>query len=162
MAVQAHRFAAMTEADLDEVMEIETRAYPFPWKRVNFVDSLRAEGPSQDACCLRGEGSDLLGYFICMPVVDENHVLNVCVDPSHHGQGWGVRLLDEIVRRTRAQGMTGVLLEVRPSNSRALTIYERYGFRQIGCRRGYYPSYHGRREDAIVMRLTLEDRRAAA
>jgi len=44
---------------------------------------------------------------------------------------------------------------VRPSNDRAVEVYERYGFAGIGVRRGYYPAAHGAREDAIVMRLTL-------
>ena len=49
----------------------------------------------------------------------------------------------------------GVVLEVRPSNDRAVEVYERYGFMGIATRRGYYPAAEGRREDAIVMRLAL-------
>jgi ribosomal-protein-alanine N-acetyltransferase len=51
--------------------------------------------------------------------------------------------------------MESVLLEVRPSNTRALEIYERYGFKQIGRRKGYYPAADGQREDAIVMRFGI-------
>ena len=51
--------------------------------------------------------------------------------------------------------MASVLLEVRPSNTRALAIYERYGFKQIGRRKGYYPAANQLREDAIVMRFDL-------
>jgi ribosomal-protein-alanine N-acetyltransferase len=47
-----------------------------------------------------------------------------------------------------------VLLEVRPSNARALAVYERYGFARIGLRKNYYPAGIGGREDAIVMRFT--------
>ena len=103
----------------------------------------------------------LLGYFLLMPVVDESHLLNVCVVPEMQGNGLGVQLLEEVVRVSRVQGMGGVLLEVRPSNVRALRIYERFGFEQIGRRKGYYPA-SGRREDAIVMRLTWETDRAVA
>jgi ribosomal-protein-alanine N-acetyltransferase len=52
-------------------------------------------------------------------------------------------------------GMASILLEVRPSNERALQVYERYGYTQIGRRKGYYPAHEGRREDAIVMRYVL-------
>jgi ribosomal-protein-alanine N-acetyltransferase len=51
--------------------------------------------------------------------------------------------------------MTSVLLEVRPSNERALAVYRRYGYREIGRRKGYYPAHGGQREDAIVMRIDL-------
>ncbi len=55
----------------------------------------------------------------------------------------------------RGLGMESVLLEVRPSNERALEIYQRYGFQTIGRRKGYYPTANQQREDAIVMRFGL-------
>ena len=51
--------------------------------------------------------------------------------------------------------MTSILLEVRPSNERALDVYRRHGYVQIGRRKGYYPAGAAGREDAIVMRLDL-------
>jgi ribosomal-protein-alanine N-acetyltransferase len=51
--------------------------------------------------------------------------------------------------------MASILLEVRPSNERALQVYRRYGYEEIGRRKGYYPAHEGRREDAIVMRYVL-------
>lgn len=51
--------------------------------------------------------------------------------------------------------MESILLEVRPSNTRALDLYRRYGYVEIGRRRAYYPVHQGQREDAIVMRYTL-------
>jgi ribosomal-protein-alanine N-acetyltransferase len=51
--------------------------------------------------------------------------------------------------------MESILLEVRPSNERALAVYKKYGFAEIGRRKGYYPAHEGQREDAIVMRFVL-------
>jgi ribosomal-protein-alanine N-acetyltransferase len=51
--------------------------------------------------------------------------------------------------------MESILLEVRPTNTRALQVYQRYGYAEIGRRKGYYPAHEGRREDAIVMRYML-------
>jgi ribosomal-protein-alanine N-acetyltransferase len=45
-------------------------------------------------------------------------------------------------------------LEVRPSNTRAVNLYERLGFEGIALRRDYYPADQGR-EDALVMRMIL-------
>ena len=47
------------------------------------------------------------------------------------------------------------MLEVRPSNLRALKVYAQYGFTEIGRRKAYYPAHNGQREDAIVMRFKL-------
>ncbi|MFM7342714.1 MAG: ribosomal-protein-alanine N-acetyltransferase, partial [Betaproteobacteria bacterium] len=54
------------------------------------------------------------------------------------------------------QGAQTLWLEVRVSNARARSIYERYGFKTTGLRRNYYPLAAFKREDAIVMSLPLQ------
>jgi ribosomal-protein-alanine N-acetyltransferase len=143
----------MVVDDVDEVHALERRVFPHPWSRANFMDSLSS---GYDAWVLRepGEGA-LAGYFLVMYAVDEAHLLDVAVSGERHGSGLGRWLLDRIATRSRAMGMTSVLLEVRPSNERALQVYGRYGYTQIGRRKGYYPAHEGQREDAIVMRYVL-------
>jgi ribosomal-protein-alanine N-acetyltransferase len=143
----------MVVADIDEVYALEQSVFPHPWSRANFVDSLAS---GYDAWVLRepDEGA-LAGYFLLMHAVDETHLLDVAVSGARQGSGLGRFLLDRIAARSRAKGMESVLLEVRPSNERALQVYERYGYTQIGRRKGYYPAHEGKREDAIVMRYVL-------
>jgi [ribosomal protein S18]-alanine N-acetyltransferase len=142
----------MTESDLDEVAAVERSAYEFPWTRGNFEDSLRN---GYYGICMRHVTGALIGYCVLMPVVEEMHLLNLCVAPLAQGRGAGLALLREAVRTTRAQHLDSVLLEVRPSNPRALRLYERFGFAVIGRRKNYYPARHRSREDAIVMRYIL-------
>ncbi|KGU64521.1 ribosomal-protein-alanine acetyltransferase [Burkholderia pseudomallei MSHR983] len=144
--------APMTDADLDEVVEIERAAYEFPWSRGNFEDSLRN---GYFGVCMRHVTGVLVGYCVLMPVVDEMHLLNLCVAPVAQRSGVGLALLREAVRIARVERLDGVLLEVRPSNPRAIRLYERFGFVSVGRRRNYYPAKHRSREDAIVMRLAL-------
>lgn len=131
-------------------MAIELEAYPFPWSRGNFADSLQS---GYHARVLRSVSSELLGYFLMMYVVDEAHLLNITVAPRLHGRGVGHWLLDQARQQAKEAGMESMLLEVRPSNLRALHVYQRYGFAQIGRRKQYYPAANNGREDAIVMRL---------
>ena len=145
-------YQPMREADLIEVLALEQRVYPHPWTHGNFVDSLKSGYP---AWVLRDVDGTLLGYFLLMLVVDEAHLLNVAVDGAIQGQGLGRFLLNQYCACARQLGMESMLLEVRPSNVRALDIYQRYGFEQIGRRKGYYPAADSQREDAIVMRYTL-------
>jgi ribosomal-protein-alanine N-acetyltransferase len=147
----------MASADIDAVHALECAVFPHPWTRGNFVDSLTS---GYDAWVLRAadEGAlvgSLVGYFLLMYAVDEAHLLDVAVAADRHGTGLGRFLLDRIVARARAEGMASILLEVRPSNARALYVYRRYGFDEIGRRKGYYPAHEGRREDAIVMRYIV-------
>ena len=145
-------YAPMAVADVDDVFALETSVYPYPWTRGNFVDSLAA---GYHGWVLRDAAGTLVGYFLLMGAVDEAHLLNVAVAAPRQREGLGHYLLDKIAACARGLSMTSVLLEVRPSNLRALKIYARYGYAEIGRRKNYYPAHNGQREDAIVMRYTL-------
>jgi len=145
-------YEPMQDSDLDEVVAVEQEVYPYPWSRTNFTDSLEQ---GYHAWVLRTQERQLMGYFLIMGIVDEAHLLNVAVARSWQGQGLGRFLVNQAVALSRGLGMESVLLEVRPSNARALEIYQRYGFSEIGRRKGYYPSANSTREDAIVMRFGL-------
>ena len=142
----------MQQGDLEQVQAIENIVYPHPWTRGNFLDSLAS---GYDAWVAREENFRLAGYFLAMRVVDEMHLLNISIRTDLQGRGFGCMLLDRVAALARANGMTSILLEVRPSNLRALSVYERYGFVRIGLRKGYYPAAGSAREDAIVMRFCL-------
>jgi ribosomal-protein-alanine N-acetyltransferase len=145
-------YAPMTPADVDEVYALECSVFPHPWSRANFSESLAS---GYDAWTARDVSGALAGYYLLMYAVDEAHLLDVAVAADRQRQGLGRHLLDRVKARAREQGMASVLLEVRPSNERALDVYRRYGYREIGRRKGYYPAHGGQREDAIVMRIDL-------
>jgi ribosomal-protein-alanine N-acetyltransferase len=145
----------MNLRDLDEVLAIEYRAYPFPWGRGNFADSISA-GYSCWVCRVGGE---LAGYMVVMPAVDDAHLLNISVAQKLQGMGYGARLLRQAMVAGRQSGATSLLLEVRPSNEKALALYKHFGFQQIGVRRGYYPAEQGR-EDALVLTHPLVEFKA--
>ena len=64
-------------------------------------------------------------------------------------------MLQALLRIARAGGARRVFLEVRPSNPRAIELYDRNGFNEIGRRPRYYPAANNGREDAIVMAMEL-------
>ena len=142
----------MQAEDVPQVQQIENEVYPFPWTIGNFMDSLRCGYETWVAHDMNGA---VAGYFLMMLAVDEGHLLNITVRPDLQGLGLGRMLLDKAVAVARASRMTSILLEVRPSNQRALVVYGHYGFLQIGRRRGYYPAANQQREDAVVMRLII-------
>jgi len=152
------RFRAMTVADIDRVMAVELQAYPFPWSRGHFTDSLAAGYEAQlllrDAGSRRA-GSELLAYYVAMPGVEELHLLNLTVAPAHQGHGHARSLLAHLADAGRRLGATQIWLEVRESNLRARRLYERWGFEAVGQRKSYYPAAHGQREHASVMRWLL-------
>jgi len=141
----------MTSADLDDVADLEARVQAFPWTRGNFADALSAGYP---ACVLCQDGQ-LAGFCILMLAPDVAHLLVIAVSPAVQRRGLGRRLLDWCEQRTRQAGIPGLLLEVRPSNQKAIRFYESAGFLRVGVRKGYYPSGQNKREDALVMHKSI-------
>ena len=140
----------MREDDLDTVMAIERRAYPFPWTRGILRDCLRAGYPAW----VMEEGAEAIGYAVLSIAAAEAHILNLCTAPEVQGRGHGRHLLRALLELARGRGVQRVFLEVRPSNVHAITLYDSEGFNEIGRRPRYYPAVGGR-EDAIVMAIEL-------
>ena len=158
-AAPAPHHRPMTAADLDTVMAIEATAYPHPWSRGNFIDSLAAGYYSQ----LRHDADGaLIGYFVALPGFEETHLLNLTVASAWQRQGHGQALLDRLAAWAHDRGDLALWLEVRQSNTGARALYERQGFVQVGSRRNYYPADQQRREDAVVMRRKVLGDPAAA
>jgi ribosomal-protein-alanine N-acetyltransferase len=159
-------FLPMQIADLDAVLEIESVSHLHPWTRGNFKDSLSA---GHWAYCIRPqvdqaiEGSYLdpailWAYCILYPAVDELHLLNITVAAKLRKLGLGSRMMSAIEGVAAAQKMPRIILEVRPSNLAALSLYQNLAYKQIGVRKNYYPadSQSGIREDAIVMAKSIK------
>lgn len=143
-------FRPMHQDDVDRVLVIERAAYAYPWTRGNFMDCL-ASGYS---CWVLEAGEELLGYSILMAGAGEGHVLNCCVAPAWQGRGLGRLAMQRLIAGAPDYGVECLFLEVRPSNGKAITLYESLGFEAVGLRRHYYPADQGR-EDALVMRRCL-------
>jgi len=150
-AGDAVRIEAMGESDLDAVADIEHSVQSFPWTRGNFADALAA---GYSAWVLRQAGR-VCGFCVAMTAPDVAHLLVIGVARDRQGRGLGARLLGHCEDTLRRAGAPALLLEVRPSNDRALAFYRRRGYAQVGLRRGYYPAGRGGREDALVMRKVL-------
>lgn len=140
----------MRECDIDAVLRIEQRAYPFPWTGGIFRDCLRAEYPAW----VMHENGEMVGYAVLSLSAKEAHVLNICVSPERQSRGHGRYLMRALVRLARQRGAHRVFLEVRPSNTPAIALYHSEGFNEIGRRPRYYPAQNGR-EDALVMAMEL-------
>lgn len=135
----------MTEQDLDEVMMIEQEAFSLPWSRESYQGELRNSFANYLVCDFAGE---IAGYAGIWVVFEEAHITNVAVGEKFRSRGIGLALMQEAEKIARAKKATRILLEVRPSNEIALSMYENLNFIQTGLRKAYYTD-NG--EDAIIM-----------
>ena len=144
------RLRPMRQDDIEKVMNIETVAYPYPWTRGIFSDCLRV-----GYCCWVLDIDNVVaGYGIMSMGVGEAHILNVCVDQVFQRQGYGKALIEHLVELARRHEAEMCLLEVRPSNVAAVSLYHACGFNEVGLRKNYYPDQNGR-EDALILARSL-------
>lgn len=136
--------------DLPAVLLLEQRAHAFPWSAGNFGDAL----VSGYYMVVMEAGGQLIGYGIVQVILDEGHLLNITITPDLHGRGLGRELLLHLLEYAKSHTDT-LFLEVRPSNTRAIALYQASGFNEIGLRRNYYPARDGGREDALLMAMAF-------
>ena len=144
------RLRPMQMHDLDNVMQIESTIYSYPWTRGNFSDSLQN---GYSGWVLEDAG-EMIGYSLLMIVMDEAHLLNLSVAKQMQKKGLGQFLLEHMLQIAKNHKAANMFLEVRTSNISAITLYEKLGFCEMAVRRGYYPAKDGR-EDAVLMGLAL-------
>jgi [ribosomal protein S18]-alanine N-acetyltransferase len=130
--------------DLPQVIAIERRVFPTPWSLAMFV--LELSKPN-GICLAAVTARRLAGYLICSRYDSVWHVMNLAVDSEQQRTGLATVLLAELYRRVD-DAQARFTLEVRRSNTVAIHLYEREGFRAAGIRRRYYQD-NG--EDALVM-----------
>ena len=145
------RLRPIRAEDLQQIMAIEETVYSFPWTPGIFRDCLRV-----GYCCwLMEVERTVVGYGVMSVVIDESHILNLCIHPDWQGKGLGRKLAERLLKLARQHGAETAFLEVRESNGPALALYGKLGFVEIGRRRDYYPAVGEQREDALVMSLEL-------
>ena len=128
----------------------ERSAYVHPWTEVLLGDCLRA-GYN---CWVQVQNGAIIAYGIMSIGAGECHILNICVKPELHNQGYGSAMLDHLLAVAREYDAGIAFLEVRQSNHAAQKIYARAGFNEVGMRSQYYPALVGR-EDAIILARSL-------
>ncbi|PKN72494.1 MAG: ribosomal-protein-alanine N-acetyltransferase [Candidatus Cloacimonetes bacterium HGW-Cloacimonetes-3] len=136
------RLRATTDGDFEAIHAIEQKAFPNPWPMEAFTDFLF---PWAWTLLLDDE---VKGYIFYHGVEDEMVIINFAIDPTCQGKGWGEFLLKNSMQLLQDGGVNRFFLDVRASNFKARSLYEKYGFIAVGTRKNYYSQPE---EDAIVM-----------
>ena len=137
----------MTADDLPSVLALEEDLFaPDTWTASMYRDELRHTDTRHYVVAENGAG--IVGWAGLIAYSDEAHVSTIGVARDRQGEGIGARLLDALLAEADRRSPV-VLLEVRADNERAIGLYERRGFEEIGRRRGYYQPSGA---DAVVMR----------
>lgn len=140
----------MRPDDVDAVVAIESEAFGSPWRRETFLELI--DRPTAELLVMVDGDDGVVGYAVLWCILDQGELANVAIAEGKRGRGLGRALLAEVLDVGRRRGVETVFLEVRESNAPALGLYQRFGFTDVGRRRGYYDHP---KEDARILMVKL-------
>ncbi len=137
----------MKKKDVDSIEHIESLVYgSHHWSKDSFYSEL-ANNLARYYCAFNQMG-ELIGYSGSWVILDEAHITNIAVLPEYRKKGVGEVLLTSIIDTCYKEMVKYLTLEVRVSNKPAISLYEKYAFKSLGTRKGYYQNNN---EDALIM-----------
>jgi ribosomal-protein-alanine N-acetyltransferase len=129
-----------------------------PWTAQSYLDEIK----NTDAIMWRLAAKDnsTIGFVVGRLVIGgrvetqiDAEIYNIAVTENQQGRGCGQFLFNAFTESCQEKGVTGIWLEVRESNQKAIRFYEKNGFERIKTRRTFYDNP---REHAILMKLSLK------
>jgi ribosomal-protein-alanine N-acetyltransferase len=140
------------KSDLEQLLVIEKSVHIAPWNEETFK-----------ACFQAGyvgwvieQDKKIIGFIIVSFSKDECHILNIGVRRDFQRQGFGYKMLAHVLSHAKQQGIGIAYLEVRRSNTKAISLYKKMEFHLVGERKNYYPTVAGH-EDALIYARSLID-----
>lgn len=134
-------------ADLERVVALETASFTNPWSGEMLAREL-AESPVTRLYVLRLPDGTIAAFCLCWLIVDELHVNTIAVDPAWRRRGLATELMRHAIAEAVRQGAHRATLEVRRSNTAAISLYEQLGFQICAVRPAYYSKPQ---EDALIL-----------
>ena len=129
------------ESDIERIIEIENNTL----KHTLGLDFYKNDLSNPLAMHYVYEIEDkILGFISSYFDGEIIEILNFCIDEEYQSQGYGSKLMNEFFKEFEA---CSSILEVRSSNSRAIHVYEKNGYKTIRIRKQYYSNG----EDALFM-----------
>jgi ribosomal-protein-alanine N-acetyltransferase len=153
LVLQDIRFSFAADSDLDALLAIENQSFTSPWPRQHFHGEFNQPYSFTLLARLANTpGDEIAGYIIYWLVIDELHILNIAVHPCYRRQGIARGLIREVMRLAKNKETRTAWLEVRPSNTQALSLYQSLGFQTAMTRKRYYSDTG---EDALILTCSL-------
>ena len=141
----------MKAEHVPQVAQLEKICFSDPWSEMSIAHELES---LWSYWLVAVDGDTVAGYIGSQSSIDEADIMNVAVHPDYRRQGIAENLINTLVAELKNRGCHALLLEVRVSNTPAITLYEKLGFAQVGCRKNYY---RNPKEDALILRKEWEN-----
>ena len=139
-SIEIKKENSLSVSQLKEILEIERLSFENPWSETMFLSP-------DESYILAFYCGKIAGYLCFSTVLDECHILNVAVHPELRRKGIAQKMFDYLFKEGEEEGIKFYYLEVKITNSPAISFYKKNGFRKLGVRKKYYEDG----TDALVM-----------
>jgi ribosomal-protein-alanine N-acetyltransferase len=140
------QISPLTRARLEAVVELDRLCLGGMWTLAGYQREL--DSPNSEILVLSLPNNAIVGIGCFWAILEEAHITLLAIHPDYQGQGLGQFLLYSLLRAAVQRQLERATLEVRASNQIALSLYEKFGFKEAGRRKKYYP---GTDEDALIL-----------
>ncbi len=140
------RYEIMRDAHVQQIAALEKECFTDPWSDASIASELTNP---LSLWLVALDGDRVVGYVGSQSVLDGADVMNLAISAQYRRQGIARKLMLLLQERLREKGVFMLALEVRVSNTAAISLYESMGFCQVGRRPRYYTNP---REDAFILR----------
>jgi ribosomal-protein-alanine N-acetyltransferase len=137
------------EADIPAIAKLETLCFSSPWSETALTDTMHS--PHAKLFCADIDNT-VIAYGGVYLLGEDADITNIATHPDHRRHGAASAVLQSLIAYVKDHGVLSLHLEVRSSNSAAITLYERFGFLTDGIRKNYYKNPT---ENAVLMTLSL-------
>ena len=139
------------EQDIPEMARLDALCFSSPWSEAAFEQEIKENGLAFYIVAELALTGEVIGYAGLWTILEEGHITNVAVHPDHRRRHIGEALVQVLLEETGKAGIRTYTLEVRASNTGAIELYKKFGFLEVGVRKGYYED---NQEDALIMWTT--------
>ncbi len=142
-------FTSLGIGDIKDIARLDAECFSVPWSEGSFLADVKNPLAHYVLAKINGE---LCGYCGIYKVLDEGQITNIAVKEKFRHQGIAGKILENIIEYAKENKIISISLEVRESNIAAISLYKKYGFKKVGCRKNYY---HRPTEAAVLMELII-------
>ena len=139
----------LTKANKDhlaDILLIEKKSFQNPWSYTSFSNELNSKVASNWVYLKELKVS---GYIFGWNIDSDYYINNIAVSPDYRRRGIAMKLLNNIIKKLNLEN---IYLEVSRINQKAISLYEKMGFKENGIRKNYYSN----NTDAILYKMELK------
>ncbi len=151
------RIRPVEVAHIAELIRLGCETNLSPWTAQHYLEEIK--NPASIMMRLVDEHNSTLGFVVGRQVLGgeietriDAEIYNIAIDTPHQGRGHGQLLFNAFKETCVARQVKNIWLEVRESNKKAISFYEKNGFSPVQTRRDFYKDPV---ENALLMRLIL-------